>query len=457
MATDYTGIEQLLISESNRIGDDIYRKTVDTSPWLKLVKQDAWPDEMGDSVSVLVYERSLPYKADGTLKVTWSGVTQNGGAYGSSGGLTYDGTGATGNAASGVTQTSKSFPASGGIIEFGQTLRTYGLEHAAMESPNISLNDLRFPMKRREQLSNIMQIMTESTTEVWIQRYRDQYVDMCENKLLATSGTAAGITADTSIAGTVRVLATGNGTRVNSSGALNTSFAATAAANGTGNQAGTAGSLVTPLTQSILDRVYMDLLRNGAGADAYDRLNGAPVFLAIMSPETSDSLIRANADIRQDFRWSDRVNELLAPLGVQRSYRNFHHLVDAFAPRYDLVSGVWTRVYPFVRSVNGVSGTRQGVKYDLNPAYLVAGYEDTIIFIPDVFTSLVPKPLSIGSGMEFNAQNYRGEFTWRNIIDRENNPDGTLGYFRAIFSNGAKPIFPHKGYVIRHARNTITS
>jgi hypothetical protein len=456
MATDFTGIEQLLISESNRIGDDIYRKTVDTSPWLKLVKQDAWPDEMGDSVSVLVYERSLPYNANGALKVTWSGVTQNGGAYGSSGGLTYDGVGSTGTAASGVTQTSKSFPTSGGIVEFGQTLRTYGLEHAAMESPNISLNDLRFPMKRKEQLSNIMQIMTESTTEVWIQRYRDQYVDMAENKLLATSGTAAGITADTGIAGTVRVLATGKDTRFNVGGA-DTSFASTNAANGTGAAAGTAGSLVTQLTQTILDRVYMDLLRNGAGADAYDRVNGAPVFLAIMSPETSDSLIRANADIRQDFRWSERVNELLAPLGVQRSYRNFHHLVDAFTPRYNLISNTWTRVYPFVRTTNASpSATRQGVKYDLNPLYLAAGYEDTIIFVPDVFTSLVPKPLSIGDGMEFQAQNYRGEFTWRNIIDRENNPDGTLGYFRAIFSNGAKPLFPHKGYVIRHARSTIS-
>jgi hypothetical protein len=461
MATDYTGIEQLLISESNRIGDDIYRKTVDTSPWLKLVKQDAWPDEMGDSVSVLVYERSLPYNSNGALKVTWSNVTQNGGAYGST--LTYDGVGSNGNAAATSldgSSGSKSFPASGGTIEFGQTLRTYGLEHGAMESPNISLNDLRFPMKRREQLSNIMQIMTESTTEVWIQRYRDQYVDLCENKLLATSSTTlTGITGgDTAIAGTIRVLSTGNGTRVNSSGTLTGSFAHTDAANGTGAVAGTAGNLVTPLTQSILDRVYMDLLRNGAGADAYDRLNGAPVFLAIMSPETSDSLIRANADIRQDFRWSDRVNDLLAPLGVQRSYRNFHHLVDAFTPRYNLVSNVWTRVYPFVRSANNSPSTRrQGVKYDLNPAYLVAGYEDTIIFVPDVFTSLVPKPLSIGEGMEFNAQNYRGEFTWRNILDRDNNPDGTLGYFRAIFSNGAKPIFPHKGYVIRHARNTITS
>jgi len=431
MATDYTNIEQLLISESNRIGEDIYRKTVDTSPWLKLVKQDAWPDEMGDTVSVLVYERSLPYDASGP-KINWSDLTQNGGAYG--GTLSYNG---TGNAAA----SSDSFPASGGTLDFGQTLRTYGLQHAALESPNISLNDLRFPVKRKEQLSNIMQIMTESTTDVWIQRYRDQYVDQAENKLLATSATdLTGLTnADIAIGGTIRVLSTGNGTRT-------TGFASTTAAN-TG---------VTQLTQTILDRVYMDLLRNGAGANAYDRANGAPVFLAIMSPETSDSLIRANADIRQDFRWSERVSELLAPLGVQRSYRNFHHLVDAFAPRYNLVSNVWTRIYPFVRTTNqSPSASRQGFKYELNSNYLTATYEDTIIFVPEVFTSLVPKPLSITDGMEFNAQNYRGEFTWRNILDRDNNPDGTLGFFRAIFSNGAKPIFPHMGYVIRHARNTI--
>ena len=439
MATDYTNIEQLLISESNRIGEDIYRKTVDTSPWLKLVKQDAWPDEMGDTVSVLVYERSLPYDASGP-KINWSDLTQNGVAYG--GALSYNG---TGNAAA----SSDSFPASGGTIDFGQTLRTYGLQHAALESPNISLNDLRFPVKRKEQLSNIMQIMTESTTDVWIQRYRDQYVDQAENKLLATTATdTTGLTnADTAITGTIRTLKTGNNTRANvSPAAADSSFAHTTAAN-TG---------VTQLTQTILDRVYMDLLRNGAGANAYDRANGAPVFLAIMSPETSDSLIRANADIRQDFRWSERVSELLAPLGVQRSYRNFHHLVDAFAPRYNLVSNVWTRVYPFVRTTNQSPNTsRQGFKYELNANYLTATYEDTIIFVPEVFTSLVPKPLSITDGMEFNAQNYRGEFTWRNILDRDNNPDGTLGFFRAIFSNGAKPIFPHMGYVIRHARNTI--
>jgi len=434
MATDYTNIEQLLISESNRIGDDIYRKTVDTSPWLKLVKQDAWPDEMGDTVSVLVYERSLPYNTDGSAKVSWSSVTQNGGAYG--GTLSYDGETSSGNGATAAN--SKSFPTAGGVIEFGQTLRTYGLSHAALESPNISLNDLRFPMKRKEQLANIMQILTESTTEVWIQRYRDQYISIAQNKMTATTDTTTTTGFDYTITGVARN--TTGSTSVGTSG-----FLSTAAATGAGTQ----------LTQTILDRVYMDLLRNGAGANAYDRMNGAPVFLAIMSPETSDSLIRANADIRQDFRWSDRVSELLAPLGVQRSYRNFHHLVDAFAPRYKITSNAFVRVYPFIKVANDLGNARQGFKYELNSEYLNAAWEDTIIFVPDVFTSLVPKPLSIGNGMEFNAQNYRGEFTWRNILDRGNNPDGTLGYFRAVFSNGGKPIFPHQGYVIRHLRNTI--
>jgi len=430
MATTYTNIEQLLVSESSRIGDDIYRKTVDTSPWLKLVKQDAWPDEMGDTVSVLVYERSLPYNDDGSAKVSWNSVSQNGAAYGSSnfaaGTNTLNNTGNDSASAS-------SFPASGGTIDFGQTLRTYGLSHAALESPNISLNDLRFPMKRKEQLSNIMQILTESTSEVWVQRYRDQYISIAQNKLTATTDTTTTSGFDYSISGAGR----------STTGA---SFLATSAATTAGTQ----------LTQNLLDRVYMDLLRNGAGANAYDRMNGAPVFLAIMSPESSDSLIRANADIRQDFRWSDRVSELLAPLGVQRSYRNFHHLVDAFAPRYSWASGAFTRVYPFIKVANDLGNARQGFKYELNTAYLNAAWEDTIIFVPDVFTSLVPKPLSIGEGMEFNAQNYRGEFTWRNILDREKNPDGTVGYFRAVFSNGGKPIFPHQGYVIRHLRNTIS-
>ena len=176
MATTYS-VEQLLVKESGRIGPDIYRKTVDTSPWLKLVKQDAWPDEMGDSISTLIYERSLPYKANGDLKTNWTNLTSN--AIAGAGGIANDGLGAD-------SASSNAIAPLGGTIEFGTRLRSYGLAHTSLESPDVSLNDLRFPLKRKEQLSNIMQILTESTREVWVERYRDEYIRLSENKLTAT-------------------------------------------------------------------------------------------------------------------------------------------------------------------------------------------------------------------------------------------------------------------------------
>jgi hypothetical protein len=142
MAYTTIDVEQLLVKESGRIGPDIYRKTVDQSPWLKLVKQDAWPDEMGDSVSVMVYERSLPYTSTGALKTAWASLGSSS-AYGTAG-----------------TGSGNAIAPDGGTIEFGQTLRSYNLEHTSLNSPDISLNDLRFPLKRKEQLANIMSILT---------------------------------------------------------------------------------------------------------------------------------------------------------------------------------------------------------------------------------------------------------------------------------------------------------
>lgn len=436
MATTYE-VEQLLVKESGRIGPDIYRKTVDTSPWLKLVKQDAWPDEMGDTVSVLVYERSLPYKANGDLKTNWSALQSNAvvsTANDSSGEAAGTGT---------VSSSSNAVAPLGGTIEFGQTLRTYGLAHTSLNSPDVSLNDLRFPLKRKEQLSNIMQILTESSREVWIERYRDEYSRLSENKITATTRSAG--PGEDSTFGVVRKI-----DQTNSVSAFQQAF-----------PAASDDELDVELTQGILDRIYFSLVRDGAGTESYSRINGAPVFLLLTSMEASDAIIRANADIRQDFRWSDKVSELLAPLGVNRTYRNFFHLVDPFLPRWNWngTTNQWERVRPYVRTATGdFAGSNsprfRGVRYDLNPNYLTAEWEDSFIFCPTVFTSLVPKPLGGFGSMDFNPQNYRGEFSWRNIPDRTTNPDGTVGYFRAIFASGSKPLFPNHGYVIRHKRST---
>ena len=392
-----TNIENLLITESGRIGADIYRKTLNTSPWTTLVKQEAWPDEMGTTVNVLIYERTLPASGG---SITFSDVAYNG-----------VGTQVIGATPSGSNTGPGTCAVAGNDLGFAQTLRTYNLQQAAINSPDICLNDLRFPVRRQEQLRNIMSVLSENTQYAWENRYRDEYarlanynVNANQTELLAASGQVKG------------------------------SFS-------------TSNLPTSRLTQGILRYFYSRLIRDGAAQNAYGKENGAPVFLLITSPEASDDLIKLNADIRQDLRYA-KPSELIQPLGVERSYAGFYHLVDTMTPRYDFVGGAFVRRNPYATDASASKGTR----FIPNPAYYTAEYEDSIIFHPDVFTSLVAKPIGATGAMAFDPQSYRGDFRWRNIPSRDCNPDGTIGFFRAIFSSGSKPVRPELGVVIRHKR-----
>lgn len=412
-----TNIENLLITESGRIGADIYRKTLNTSPWTTLVKQEAWPDEMGVSVSVMVYERTLPTYASGASNISFVDVGYNANVTGANQAIApATGYGLNGGNNNFVSDASPGTCAvTGQNLGFAQTLRTYNLQQAAINSPDICLNDLRFPIRRQEQLRNIMAVMTENTQYAWENRYRDEYVRL----------------AFTNVNANVTDLQAASGQSKSNFGETNLPS--------------------SRLTQGILRYFYSKLIRDGAGQNAYGKENGAPVFLLITSPESSDDLIKLNADIRQDLRWA-KPNELIQPLGVERSYAGFYHLVDNMTPRYNFdntkpAGSKWVRVLPYT-----TNSTTKGTRYIPNNDYYTAEYEDSIIFHPDVFTSLVAKPISGTGAASFDPQSYRGDFRWRNIPNRECNPDGTIGFFRAIFSSGSKPVRPELGVVIRHKR-----
>lgn len=458
MATTYN-IEQLLVKEAGRIGPEIYRRTIDTSAWLKLTKQEQFPDEMGDVISSMTFERFFPsatlagagdtdgyasgevktsagssWKKLGSNPVDQTATSFNPYTQTISGGtaVPLDSASAAGNA----------LPATLQGVTFGQRLRQYSLEWASVESPDIALEDLRFAVKRREQLSNIMDVLTEATSIIWQERYREQYTaQVAAEGNLVYPGASSIVVAPNGANGTdanivYRAVVDGVG------------FGATAALT-------TANTSLpqSQLTQGILKRLYMKLVRDGAGTNAMGRENGAPVFMLITSAETSESIIRLNADIRQDYRWA-KPNELLTPLGIERSYGGFYHSVDPYPPRFriaDLATDKVIRVYPFIRS-----STTKGTKYDINPAYETAEFELSYIYHQDVFRSVVPGPVNTANKMSFNPQNYRGEFKWVNILDRQKNPDGNVGYFRGVLANGARPIFPQYGYAILHRRSAIS-
>lgn len=375
-------IDQILTAESGRISPEMHQRTLHQSIWLDMVPKGTWEDEMGETISVLTYEASIPASS-----TAWTAVTTNTGS---------------GNSCVPVADT----------IAFAQTLRTYALAQKALEGPPICVNDLRYAFKRQKQLESCYSILAENSKELWANRHRDEYVRLAQHKVICKSGYP---------------------------------------------ESSASFPLQEPtsrLTSAALKRVYLALRRMGAARDggSVSMEKGAPVFIAVMSPESDEVIISEDYQIREDFRNVDsRAPELLQALGIDRAYKGFYHVIDEQCPRYNFTGGAWVRV-PYYT----LTATTNGSMAVVNSAYETATYEDTIIFLPSVYKCLIPRPISTpGGGTEFDPNTYMGDWKWKNIEDRVENPDKNWGYYRGIFSSGSEPVYPQFGYVLRHQRANI--
>ena len=406
-------INTILTEEANRIGSDIHSETLHTSPWIDLIKKSAFPSDMGYQLNTIIYDRALPVRdldSDGdTTDETvvglgsWSalGTAESGPR-----------TGFLGNPAVKDVlgpQTGK------GFVDFTRQLKSYSLQRAVIESPRINIEDLRFAAHRQEQLRAIMDLLKQSTRFSWEERYRDEYDRLCGFYLnCAASSTGTGV---------AKAVSTTSLTGLTAS-----------AAN---------------ISNKVLDGVYFKLVRAGAGIKAFGRENGRPVFGLVLSSEASYAL-QTEAGFRDDVRYnSAKVSDLIAPLGVEKAFRGFYHLVDDLAPRYSFAAGAYTRV-PAYRLNSGT-----GV-IEPNPTYETASYEAAYVLHEEVMEALIPEPISGVAGLQFNPVNYKGDFRWTNIPNENTNPDGTIGFFRGILAAASKPIKTNFGHAIIFKRDATT-
>lgn len=413
-----TAIDTILTQEANRIGQDIHRRTLHVSPWMDLIKQTAFPDGMGYTLGTLIYDRALPTTtANGsTLGNSWIDVGGSDAASLATAstldqiliGARDTNIGAGNNAANG-----KSF------ISFGRQLKQYSLKRATVESPKINVEDLRFAAYRTEQLRAVMDALTDATRYSWEERYRDEYDRICGNYVICEP----------------------TGTAIVSSGKE-------------GNQSadidfGAAGATPSAnISNKILDSVYFRLVRAGAGTNAYGRENARPVFALVCSSEASYAL-QTEAGFRDDVRYNNaKVSELIAPLGVEKSFRGFYHLIDDLAPRFtDDGDGNLTRVQPYTASSGIITP---------NASYETAPIEAAYVLHQDVMESQIPEPISGANGLTFDPVNYRGKFAWKNIPSVDLNPDGTIGFFRGVLASATKPIKTEFGFVVLFQRTSTT-
>lgn len=438
LGSGLTAINTILAEEANRIGQDVYKRTLHTSPWMDLVKQSAFPEGMGYQLTTLVYDRTIPATAtsgSGVQGVTWSNlgtINASANAFNASDlnqplkDAADDVQGGRGSSATDRRS----------YVQFSKQLKQYSISRAVIESPRISLEDLRFAAHRQEQLRAILDVLTESSRYTWENRYRDEYEKTAANFVpcLATG---------TPILTTVAKNSDADNT-------ANDSFEGLQIAELDINSSGASNADVTPaanISNKILDTLYFQLVRRGASAESYGKENGRPVFAVVLSSEASYAL-QTEAGFRDDVRYNNsKVSDLIAPLGVEKSFRGFYHLVDDLAPRFTISGGTVTRVQPYTVS-SGITS--------YNASYDTADFEAAYIIHPHVMESQIPNPMSGSNGLTFNPVNYRGEFKWTNILNEITNPDGTTGFFRGILASATKPIKTELGYVILFRRTSTT-
>lgn len=399
VATSCETINDNFQRETGRIALGTYRLGLYKDPYLRFVTQSAFPDNMGSVITNTIAQRTL---------ATGSGWTNVGISDGS-----------TTDACLAPVKT----------VGYAFDQKTFNLRHQAIESNWICLEDVRTSAFPIDDVNNYIKILADNVNVEWTKRYDNDY-------LLGASG-----------AGTLLSVEPG----LDDSGtATVTSDLATI----TGTAAPTS-ILTLGVLREIYDRLYQDNAGDDGDAVSDD---GSPVFNVFSERATIENLIKLNDDVRQDIRWSDRVNDLLGANGSsllpRKSYGGYVFHSRPFPKRFnDNGSGGFVEVAPYVAT----TGAAKGTKYTINPAYKAAKYTSTVIFHPKAMEWLVPNPnIKVGK-LTYDAQNYRGDFRWVNEYDKHCNPDRNSGYWRAKMACAVKQVFPQWAYYLIHLRCNLAN
>lgn len=305
----------------------------------------------------------------------------------------------------------------------GATTYSYSRFITRLASEKLDVLRMRQSWQAQQQAENIVKQLVRAVGNAWSRFYRQSYINIASYKLIPTK---AGIVGLDVVSNDINSMP-----EVKPEAALN---------------------------DDLMNQAWQLLINEGAGDSAAFMDQGSPVFLAYTSKDTVDFILRENQVIHKDWNFAEAAEgkeaTLLRQLGVKWTYKGFTYVVDNMNPRYTFddtkpTGQKWVEVPQYI-PVETTVGTR----YVPNPAYMNAPYEDTIIFVKDVYKSLVPRPVSAYGQAKWNPVTYAGELTWVNNKDNDANYMGTQGLFVATLSAAPMPVFPRHGVVIRHIRTT---
>ena len=304
------------------------------------------------------------------------------------------------------------------VIGYGLEEKQFKVYQTTRRTLDICLTDILFTWQFEQQLRLMFEMLSDVTLGEWENFLRERYVDF--STVLAANAQLPEITVPLG-ADTVDLGATD----MNTIGRLN---------------------------QDMLDRLYMFLYRQCPMA-AIANQNGNPIYGLITSAETSQEMITKDDTAVENFRYA-RPEVLIEGLGNAMTYKNFAHIHDPMTIRYKIDYDNPTtlqRVWPYKQTPTTI-----GDSVAVDPEYVDAPFELSVIFLNDVYKALVPPPNPTNlSGRDFGPADNMGYFKWMNIQDRDNNLLKEKGFFFARFRAAPEPLtYSTQAVCILHRRCT---
>ncbi len=410
-------IYEFLKAETGRMDGEMYRLMFPRSFWIAATKKGPWKDGYGKTLTSMTFRPRAP----GLYSQAESGSTA---------GVWLPMFKSTGDRVIGG-ETGSCTPPRCKIMVGSDTVQ-YKPYTYAMQGPDFCLTDIRYTYQAAEQLTNIVSVLTDYATIEWEFRYRHEYLRLTKTKVVVGATDVYSIESDT-----FDDVRDGNGDPV------------------------CPGSR---LTQGVLDRFKLYLMRRGGLTSAIARSNGMGILTLVCEPEVSDDLITQNPDMREDLRYAE-PSMLLQSIGHDgRVYKGFIHVLDPYPIRYTCEAGVYTEVATFTDVSIGTTDrcgeeTCAGTyvcESILSSSWETAPYTTTHIWDPDVYTSLIPPVITKVGPLDFKAINYTtgagANLELLNIQDRVCNPRGDIVYHDGILASASKPVRPDKGVSFVHLR-----
>lgn len=290
------------------------------------------------------------------------------------------------------------------LIDIASTTRSFSLQRVVLQGPDICNVDIMTAFDLQNQLKSVAGILGDYSRIMWEIKDRHEYFRLCQTKVVVDD--CANPTESTTMATTYP-----------------------------------ASCPDLPMSMGILRKYAIQQMRDGAGADALLRMNGAPIGTIIASNELTGNIIRQNVGTREDIRFSNQANMLVTTFGVSHSYEGLVFLIDPYPRRFSCSAGTFTEIPAF-----SLTAATKGQKAKVNPSWRTAADEETFWFDPMVLTQMIPEPPTAPyAGFNFDPVNYTGVVKTINGYDRTCNPDQNIIYHRIHLAQSSMPVEPERG------------